>query len=90
MKNYKSNVLVVNHGILLKMCMTKIMFKHIYAKIAEKKFNASTNTLLARTKLTYEQITIFFECMNDKLSIKKLLQKWELIKILYFYYAIRF
>ena len=40
-------------------------------KDCRKKFNASTNTLLARTKLTYEQITIFFECMNDKLSIKK-------------------
>lgn len=40
-------------------------------KDCRKKFNASTNTLLARTKLTYEQITIFFECINDKLSIKK-------------------
>ena len=40
-------------------------------KNCRKKFNACTNTLVARIKLTYEQLIIFFECMNDKLSIKK-------------------
>lgn len=40
-------------------------------KDCKKKFNSCTNTLVAHTKLTYEQLVIFFECMNDKLSIKK-------------------
>lgn len=40
-------------------------------KCCKKRFNACTNTLVAHTKLTYEQLEIFFECMNDKLSIKK-------------------
>ncbi len=40
-------------------------------KDCKKKFNSCTNTLVAHTKLNYEQLVIFFECMNDKLSIKK-------------------
>ena len=40
-------------------------------KDCSKKFSSCTNTFLSRTKLTYEQLTIFFECMNDKLSIIK-------------------
>jgi transposase-like protein len=42
-----------------------------YCKDCSKKFSSCTNTPIARTKLTYEQLMIFFECMNDKLSIKK-------------------
>lgn len=42
-----------------------------YCKDCFKKFNSCTNTPIAHTKLTYEQLMIFFECMNDKLSIKK-------------------
>ena len=34
-------------------------------------FTSCTNTLVAHTKLTYEQLMIFFECMSDKLSIRK-------------------
>lgn len=40
-------------------------------KDCKKKFNPCSNTLAAHIKLTYEQIVIFFECMNDKLSIRK-------------------
>lgn len=45
-----------------------------------KKFSSCTGTALARTKLTYEQITIFFECMNDKLSIRKTASKMKVNK----------
>lgn len=40
-------------------------------KECRKKFNACTNTLVAHIKLTYEKLIIFFECRNDKLSVKK-------------------
>lgn len=40
-------------------------------KDCTRKFNACVNTLVAHSKLTYEQMIIFFECMNDKLSIHK-------------------
>lgn len=40
-------------------------------KDCNRKFNATANTLVAHCKLTYEQLSIFFECMNDKLSIHK-------------------
>ena len=42
-----------------------------YCKDCSKKFSSCTNTPLSHTKLKYNQILIFFECMNDKLSIKK-------------------
>ena len=48
-----------------------------YCKDCSKKFSSCTNTLLAHTKLTYEQLVIFFECMTDKLSIKKTAAKME-------------
>jgi len=40
-------------------------------KDCRKKFNDCSATLVAHIKLTYEQLTTFFECMNDKLSIRK-------------------
>ena len=46
-------------------------------KDCKKKFSSCTNTPLAHTKLTYEQLIIFFECMNDKLSIKKTAAKMK-------------
>lgn len=49
-------------------------------KNCHKKFNASVTTLVAHSKLTYEQLTIFFECMNDKLSIYKTAAKMEVNK----------
>lgn len=45
-----------------------------------KKFNSCTNTLVAHTKLTYDQLVIFFECINDKLSIKKTSAKMKVNK----------
>ena len=44
-------------------------------KECSKKFSPCTNTSLARIKLTYEQLVIFFECMTDKLCIKKTVAK---------------
>ncbi len=49
-------------------------------KDCKKKFNSCTNTLVAHIKLTYEQLVIFFECMNDKLSIKKTAAKMKVNK----------
>lgn len=49
-------------------------------KDCEKKFTPCTNTLVSHTKLTYEQFEIFFECMNDKLSIRKTAVKMEVNK----------
>lgn len=49
-------------------------------KDCKKKFNSCTGTVVARTKLTYEQLVIFFECMNDKLSIKKTASKMKVNK----------
>lgn len=48
-----------------------------YCKDCFKKFSSCTNTPIAHTKLTYEQLMIFFECMNDKLSIKKTAAKMK-------------
>lgn len=49
-------------------------------KDCKKKFNSCTGTTIAHTKLNYEQLTIFFECMNDKLSIKKTSAKMQVNK----------
>lgn len=46
-------------------------------KNCKKKFNACSGTLVAHVKLTYEQLIIFFECMNDKLSIRKTAAKMK-------------
>lgn len=48
-----------------------------YCKECNKKFTPGTKTIVAHTKLTYEQLTIFFECMNNKLSIKKTAAKMK-------------
>ena len=48
-----------------------------YCKDCFKKFSSCTNTPIAHTKLAYEQLVIFFECMNDKLSIKKTAAKMD-------------
>lgn len=48
-----------------------------HCKDCKRKFNTSSATLVAHTKLTYEQLTIFFECMNDKLSIRKTAAKMK-------------
>lgn len=46
-------------------------------KDCKRKFNDCSATLVAHAKLTYEQLTIFFECMNDKLSIRKTAAKMK-------------
>lgn len=46
-------------------------------KDCKRKFNDCSATLAAHIKLTYEQLTIFFECMNDKLSIRKTAAKMK-------------
>ena len=49
-------------------------------KECKKKFNASTMTLVTHIKLNYEQLKTFFECMNDKLSIRKTAAKMKVNK----------
>ena len=49
-------------------------------KDCKKKFNASNQTLVSHSKLSYEQISIYFECMNDKLSIRKTAAKMKVNK----------
>lgn len=49
-------------------------------KDCKKKFNAATNTLVSHVKLTYEQLSIYFECMNNKLSIRKTAAKMKVDK----------
>ena len=49
-------------------------------KNCKKKFNASSMTLVAHIKLNYEQLLTFFECMNDKLSIRKTKEKMKVNK----------
>lgn len=42
-----------------------------YCKSCTKRFSSCTSIPISHTKLTYEQLVVFFNCMNDKLSIKK-------------------
>lgn len=56
---------------IIKNGLDKNKVQTYQCKDCKKKFNACTNTLVAHCKLTYEKLIIFFECMNDKLSIKK-------------------
>lgn len=46
-------------------------------KDCKRKFNDCSATLAAHIKLTYEQLAIFFDCMNDKLSIRKTAVKMD-------------
>lgn len=49
-------------------------------KECQRKFTSCTNTLVSHTKLTYQQLMTFFECMNDKLSIRKTAAKMKVNK----------
>lgn len=49
-------------------------------KNCEKAFTSCTNTFMSYTKLSYEKLVIFFECMNNKLSIRKTAAKMEVNK----------
>lgn len=71
--NCKSNNIVKNGH-------DKNRVQNYKCKDCKKKFNACTSTIVAHTKLTYEQLVIFFECMNDKLSIKKTAAKMKVNK----------
>lgn len=54
--------------------------QRFYCKDCNKHFNACTSSFVACTKLTYQQIEIFFNCMNDKLSIRKTAVKMNVNK----------
>ena len=49
-------------------------------KDCNRKFTSCTNTLASHIKLTYEQLVIYFECMNDKLSVRKTAAKMKVNK----------
>lgn len=45
-----------------------------------KKFTPNTNTFTSHMKLTYDKLVIFFECMNNKESIRKTSAKMDVNK----------
>ena len=49
-------------------------------KGCNKRFNDSSMTLVSHVKLNYDQLVIYFECMNDKLSIRKTARKMNVNK----------
>lgn len=70
-------------------CSSKIIVKNGHdknevqcylCKNCGKKFNASNSTLAYHVKLTYEKLVIFFECMNNKMSIRKTADLMEVNK----------
>ena len=66
------------HGInIIKNGHDKNKIQTYQCNDCKAKFNACNNTLIAHMKLTYEQLEIFFACMNDKLSIRKTAAKME-------------
>ena len=44
-------------------------------KNCNRKFNENSKTLVSHSKLNYEQLSTFFKCMDDKLSIRKTAKK---------------
>lgn len=88
-KNTTSKYVASEKEIICPRCKSSTIIKNGHdknkvqcykCKDCGKKFSSCTGTALARTKLTYEQITIFFECMNDKLSIRKTASKMRVNK----------
>ena len=76
------NVRIAPIIVLLRMVILKQVSKHINVRIVEKKFNDLTGTIFSRTRLTYEQIEIFIDCFNNKLSLRKTAAKMNVDKIL--------
>ena len=77
------------HKIMCPHCFSEHIIKNghdknkvqIYeCKDCKKKFTSCTNTFVSNTRLTYNQLTIFFECMNDRLSIRKTAAKMKVNK----------
>lgn len=69
-----------HHDVIVKNGHDKNGVQIYKCKDCEKKFTSCTNTFISHTKLTYEKLVIFFECMNDKLSIRKTAAKMEVNK----------
>lgn len=60
---YSTNVVKNGH--------TKTGIQTYKCKDCNKRFNDLTGTVFSRTHLTYEQIEIFIQCFNDKVSLRK-------------------
>ena len=58
-------------GYIIKSGFTKNKVQRYLCKKCNKKFISTTNTLCYRTKLTFGDWQLFFECMADCLSIRK-------------------
>lgn len=56
---------------------TKTGVQTYKCKDCQHRFNDASNTMLANCKLTYEQLTIYFECMDNHLSIRKTAKKMK-------------
>lgn len=80
--NEKQNVIFpyCNNEEIIKNSHDKNKAQIFKCKNCKKKFISCRNNFMSRTKLTYEKIVIFFECMNNKLSIRKAAAKMRVNK----------
>lgn len=80
--NERQNVICpyCNNDEIIKNGHDKNKVQIFKCKNCKKKFTSCTNTFMSHTKLTYEKLVIFFECMNNKLSIRKTAAKMEVNK----------
>lgn len=59
---------------------TKTGIQTYKCKDCNKRFNDLTDTVFSGTHLTYEQIEIFIQCFNDKLSLRKTAKRMKVDK----------
>lgn len=71
---YCTNNCIVKNG------HTKTGIQTYKCKNCGKRFNDLTGTIFSRTRLTYEQIEIFIDCFNNKLSLRKTAAKMNVDK----------
>lgn len=60
-----------NSNNVVKNGHTKIGVQTYKCKDCNHRFNDASNTMLANCKLSYQQLEIYFECMDNHLSIRK-------------------
>lgn len=67
----KTNCPHCNSDNIIKYGHSISRIQNYMCKSCSKKFNDLTGTVFSGTHLTYEQIDIFLQCHNDKISIRK-------------------
>lgn len=71
---YCSSTNIVKNG------HTKTKIQTYKCKTCSKRFNDLTGTVFSGTHLTYEQIEIFIQCFDDKISLRKTAERAEINK----------